>query len=62
MRAAERDTSVSALVKAFFESLEKESDFERLKRRERELAAAITHFDASDRLSRDQLHERRKVR
>ena len=62
MRAAEKDTSVSALVKAFFESLEQESEFDRLKRLERDTLASITHFSGKDRLSREALYERRKVR
>jgi hypothetical protein len=54
--AAERDTSVSALVKAYLEQLSsEESEVERRKRRERE----ITAFRASPRLSRDDVHRRR---
>jgi plasmid stability protein len=59
MIAAERDTSVSALVKSFLTELASgESKPERLKRQERELRESITDFDASDRLSRDDVHRR----
>jgi hypothetical protein len=60
MVAAERDTSVSALVKEFLVGLGAgESEAERLKRQERALRARITSFRASDRISRDELHRRR---
>jgi hypothetical protein len=58
--AAERDTSVSALVKAYLEQLSsEESEVERRKRREREIRSEITAFRASPRLSRDDVHRRR---
>jgi hypothetical protein len=61
MIAAERDTSVSALVKRFLVELAAdESDSERLKREERALRDRITAFRASDRLGRDELHERER--
>ena len=59
MIAAQRDTSVSALVREFLVELASgESENERLKRRERELRERITAFRASDRLSRDEVHKR----
>lgn len=59
MIAAQRDTSVSALVKRFLLDLASgESETDRLKRQERELRERITEFDASDRLSRDHVHRR----
>ena len=59
MIAAQRDTSVSALVKRFLRDLGSgESETERLKRQERELRERIMDFDASDRLSRDDGHRR----
>jgi len=59
VKAAERDTSVSALVKRFLTELAaEESDAERLKREERELRARISSFSAGARLSRDDVHER----
>jgi hypothetical protein len=61
IKAAEQDTSVSALVKRFLMELSSgESDNERLKREERELRARITSFSAGDRLSREDAHERRR--
>jgi len=57
--AAERDTSVSALVKAYLEQLAShETEVERLKRQEREIRSRIESFSASDKLSRDELHSR----
>jgi hypothetical protein len=59
MIAAQRDTSVSALVREFLVELASgESESERLKRRERELRERISAFRASDRLSRDEVHGR----
>jgi hypothetical protein len=59
VKAAELDTSVSALVKRFLAELAAgESDNERLKREERTLRERITTFTAGKRLSRDDLHER----
>jgi len=61
MIAAERDTSVSALVKRFLVELTAgETEFERLKREEHELRKRITNFRASDRLSRDEVYDRRR--
>jgi phage shock protein A len=60
MAAAERATSVSALVKRFLTDLGSgESETERLKREERALRERITRFRAADRISRDELHDRR---
>ena len=59
MKAAEQDTSVSALVKRFLTELASgESDTERLKREERELRARIESFNAGEGLSRQDVHER----
>jgi hypothetical protein len=59
--AAERDTSVSALVKAYLEQLgAHETETERLKRQEREIRSRIVAFSASDRLSREDIHTRSK--
>ena len=59
MIAAERETSISALVKRFLTELGSgESEAERLKKEERALREKITKFRASDRLSRDDLHRR----
>src|SRR5437868_6942 len=60
MIAAERDTSVSALVKRFLVELTSgETEFERLKRMEQEIRAQITAFSASENLPRDELYDRR---
>jgi plasmid stability protein len=60
MRAAELDTSVSALVRRYLTELgASETEFERLKRRERELRARVpAGFRAADNVSRDRVHER----
>ena len=61
MKAAERDTSVSALVKSFrIELSSEESDGRRLEREERELRGLVHAFTAGVRLSRDDAHGRGK--
>ena len=60
IKAAERDTSVSALVKQFLNDLSGEDDFDRLWRKEQELRKQIRNFDGGDRLSRDEMYERRR--
>jgi plasmid stability protein len=63
IKAAERDTSLSAMVRDFLVSLgEKETDFERRKRLQDEVLRSIVAFDAKDRLSRDAAHDRRALR
>ncbi len=63
IKAAERDTSISALVREFLMSLgEEESAFERRKRLQDEVLASIGSFRAGDRLTRDRVHERDAVR
>jgi hypothetical protein len=57
--AAQRDTSVSALVVAFLEQMSGRMDeFARLEALQREVQAGIRQFTASDRLDRDQVHDR----
>ncbi len=57
--AAERDTSVSALVKVYLEQLaSQETEYERLLRQEREIRSQIGNFSASNRLSREDVHGR----
>lgn len=57
--AAERDTSLSALVKAYLVQLaSQETEAERLKRQEREIRSRIVDFSASPRLSREDAHRR----
>jgi len=61
IKAAERDTSVSALVKDFLSSLAAdEGTFERLAREEKEIRSRIKDFSAGDRLSRDELYKHRR--
>jgi hypothetical protein len=57
--AAQRDTSVSALVVAYLEQLSGRIDeFARLEALQREVQAGIGQFRASGRLSRDEVHDR----
>jgi hypothetical protein len=59
IKAAERETSISALVKRFLTQLaSEESAAGLLEREERELRARIGAFRAGDRLSRDDAHRR----
>lgn len=61
VKAAERDTSVSALVRQFLVDLAAEGDeFERLKKLERMVREQITEFGAADRLSREELYGKRR--
>jgi hypothetical protein len=58
IKAAEMDTSVSALVKQFLSELAAgESEFERLKKMEQALRERITAFRAAGRLPHDAAHE-----
>lgn len=55
------DTSVSALVRDYLAGLgSQESEFERLKRLELETRERIVGFDPNDRMSREELYERRR--
>jgi plasmid stability protein len=59
IRAAERGSSVSALVAEYLRSLARADDeFARLEAQQHEVLAQITHFRAVDRLERDELHSR----
>lgn len=59
IRAAERGTSVSALVAEYLRSLSGPStEFLRLRDLQRTITAELTDFSAADRLGRDDLHER----
>lgn len=59
IKAAEQDTSVSALVKGFLVDLASEElGYQGLEREERELRARIRAFTAGNRLSRDDAHGR----
>lgn len=63
IKAAEKDTSVSALVRRFLcELAGEETEFERRKRLQDETLATIRSFRAADRLTRDEVHERHAIR
>jgi len=63
VKAAERDTSLSALVRDFLVSLgEEETEFERRKRLQDEVLRSIVAFRAKDCLTRDEAHDRRALR
>jgi len=60
VRAAEKDTSVSAVVRDFLSRYaQEESDFERRKRLQAEVLSTVRAFRAGDRLTRDDVHRRR---
>jgi hypothetical protein len=57
--AAQRDTSLSALVVKYLERLSGRMDeFARLEALQHEVQAEIRQFRAADRLSRDEVHDR----
>ncbi len=59
IRAAERGSSVSALVAEYLRSLsEQEGEFTRLEAQQRQVQDQIVRFRAGDRLGRDEIHGR----
>jgi hypothetical protein len=57
--AAERGSSVSALVADFLSSLShREAEFVRLEAQQQRVQSQIEHFSARDRLGREALHSR----
>jgi hypothetical protein len=59
IRAAERGTSVSALVAEYLRSLSgRQAEFSRLEAQQKQVQSQIDRFRAQDRLDRDQLHDR----
>jgi hypothetical protein len=63
IKAAERDTSISALVREFLMRLgELGAEFERRKQLQDEVLSRIKKFRAGDRLSRDEGHDRNALR
>jgi plasmid stability protein len=59
IRAAERGTSVSALVAEFLRDLsERPAEFARLEAQQQRVQDEIERFRAGERLGRDELHER----
>ncbi len=63
IRAAELETSLSAVVRRFLVDFAGgESDFERRKRLQEKTLASIRAFRAGDRLPRDEVHGRDAIR
>ena len=63
MRAAELDTSVSAVVRRLLgEYAGVETEFDRRKKLQDRTLTSIRSFRASDRLPRDEIHERNALR
>lgn len=61
IKAAERETSVSALVKQFLsEFAGGPSDTDRMKLNEKAMRDVIPKFSAAERMTRDETHGRRK--
>jgi plasmid stability protein len=59
IRAAERGSSVSALVGEYLRSLaDREAEFSRLEAQRRRVLDQIDRFSAGDRLGRDEIHDR----
>jgi plasmid stability protein len=59
IRAAERGSSVSALVAEYLRSLAGgDAEFARLEAQQRRIQRQIKRFRAADRLGRDELHDR----
>ena len=63
IRAAERDTSVSAMVREFLLQTDgSDADFERGRALQAKVMERIERFRAGDRLGRDEVHERDALR
>jgi hypothetical protein len=63
IKAAERNTSLSSLVKEFLEELaDDEGEFKRLERLQEESYAKVQCFEASHRVTREELHRRGNLR
>ena len=63
IKAAELGTSVSAAVRAFLiRWSSEETDFERRKRLQGEALGSIGAFRGGDRLPRDDIHDRARIR
>lgn len=59
IRAAEQGRSVSSLVSEILRSLSgQDSEFARLEAQQRQVLDEITQFRGSDRISRDEVHDR----
>jgi len=63
IRAAEHDTSVSAMVREFLLQIDgSDAEFERGRALQAEVMERIERFRAGDRLRRDEVHERDALR
>ena len=63
IKAAERNTSLSALVRQFLQSLgEEEDEFQKLERLQEQAFSEIKRFRVSTRLKREELHRGGKLR
>lgn len=67
LRAAELNTSVSAMVQKYLTGISSglsqrasPEEFERLRHLQHEIQSRVTSFDPNDRLSRDELHDRKR--
>jgi hypothetical protein len=59
IRAAERGTSVSAIVAEYLRTLDaRDAEFRRLEVKQHRIQREIRDFHGGDRLERDQVHER----
>ncbi len=59
IKAAELDTSISALVTEYLRSLSQDDEnFRQLALKQEELISQITQFSASTRISRSEVHDR----
>ena len=59
IRAAERGSSVSALVGVYLRSLgDREAEFSRLEAQQEQVLEKVNRFSAGDRLGRDEIHGR----
>jgi hypothetical protein len=58
IRAAERGTSISGMVADYLRSLSSDAEFARLEAQQRRIQREIKGFRATDRLSREELHDR----
>ena len=59
IRAAERGTSISALVSEYLQEMSDDAgEFRRLETRQRRIQGRIGSFRAADRLQRSEIHDR----
>lgn len=58
IRAAERGSSVSAIVSEYLRSLAGNEEFAKLEAQQRRIQRQIRRFRATDRVGRDEVHDR----